>query len=64
MVTPPKRLLRIKRPIFALDLIENLEEQLKNRYDVYSKADLIIKNDNINEIECSELILEKLSNYE
>ena len=47
-----------------LDLIENLEEQLKKRYDVYSKADLIIKNDNINEIECSELILEKLSNYE
>ena len=47
-----------------LDLIENLEEQLKKRYDVYSKADLIIKNDNINEIECSELILEKLSNYD
>ena len=47
-----------------LDLIENLEEQLKKRYDVYSKADLIIKNDNINEIECLELILEKLSNYE
>ena len=47
-----------------LDLIENLEEQLKKRYDVYSKADLIIKNDNINEIECSELILEKLSDYE
>ena len=47
-----------------LDLIENLEEQLKKRYDVYSKADLIIKNDNINEIECSELILKKLSDYE
>ena len=47
-----------------LDLIENLEEQLKKRYDVYSKADLIIKNDNINEIECSELIIKKLSDYE
>ena len=47
-----------------LNLIENLEEQLKKRYDVYSKADLIIKNDNINEIECTELILKKLSNYE
>ena len=47
-----------------LDLLENLEEQLKKRYDVYSKADLVIKNDNINEIECTELILKKLSNYE
>ena len=46
------------------DDIAAIEEQLKKRYDVYSKADLIIKNDNINEIECSELILEKLSNYE
>ena len=47
-----------------LSLIENLETQLEKRYDVYSKADLIIVNDNIDEAETIEMILEELKNYE
>ena len=47
-----------------LSLIENLETQLEKRYDVYSKADLIIVNDNIDEVETIEMILEELKNYE
>tara|TARA_B100000902_G_C27140263_1_gene828245 strand:+ start:186 stop:728 length:543 start_codon:yes stop_codon:yes gene_type:complete len=46
-----------------LKLIENLEAQLKKRYDVYSKADLIINNDNINENEATNLIEKELTNY-
>ena len=45
-----------------LSLIENLETQLEKRYDVYSKADLIIVNDNINESETIEMILKELKN--
>tara|TARA_E500000331_G_scaffold355116_1_gene409813 strand:- start:197 stop:736 length:540 start_codon:yes stop_codon:yes gene_type:complete len=61
-----KRLVRSNkghRPLLFnnnLDLIENLEEQLKKRYDVYSKADLTIKNDYISEIECTEEIMKKI----
>ena len=47
-----------------LSLIENLETQLEKRYDVYSKADLIIVNDNINESETIEMILKELKKYE
>ena len=65
-----KRLLnsnRGHRPLLfnnELSLIENLETQLEKRYDVYSKADLIIVNDNIHEAETIEMILEELKNYE
>ena len=65
-----KRLLnsnRGHRPLLfnnELSLIENLETQLEKRYDVYSKADLIIVNDNIDEAETIEMILEELKNYE
>ena len=47
-----------------LSLIKNLETQLEKRYDVYSKADLIIVNDNINESETIEMILKELKKYE
>ena len=65
-----KRLLnsnRNHRPLLfnnELSLIKNLETQLEKRYDVYSKADLIIVNDNVNEAETIEIILKKLNNYE
>ena len=65
-----KRLLnsnRNHRPLLfnnELSLIKNLETQLEKRYDVYSKADLIIVNDNVNEAETIEMILKKLNNYE
>ena len=47
-----------------LSLIKNLETQLEKRYDVYSKADLIVVNDNINESETIEMILKELKKYE
>ena len=65
-----KRLLnsnRNHRPLLfnnELSLIKNLETQLEKRYDVYSKADLIIVNDNINESETIEMILKELKKYE
>jgi len=46
-----------------LNLIDNLESQLKKRYDVYSRADLIINNDNIDENETTKLIEKELINY-
>tara|TARA_B100000941_G_scaffold87031_1_gene60151 strand:+ start:1175 stop:1717 length:543 start_codon:yes stop_codon:yes gene_type:complete len=47
-----------------LSLIENLETQLKKRYYIYSKADFVIVNDNINEKEAIDMILKKLKKYE